>query len=195
MENKNESSFLIPYFESFFKNGLSVQELNIGEKHKRQMEVVLAAWEYYKQNPWVTDFRQFFRQQGCPTKQISQNIQYLEHLKINFRFTSRAEAQNMVDYAARTALQQASAAGDRQDMLKAAAILTKAHQLDKPEVDKEKAKLVALPVVFTPYVEDIDPERVTIEDKKMYDIMRQFGALPDKMEAKIREKNEALQES
>lgn len=190
-----DKGFLEPYIESFFKNGVSIGELQIGTKHKEQMEAIIGAWEYYKNNPWVTDLRPYFRQRGCPTSQIAKNIQYVEYIKNTYRFTTRVEAQNMVDYAVRTALQQASAAGDRQDMLKAAAILTKAHQLDKPEVDKERAKLASLPIVFTPYVEDIDPERVTIEDKKMYDIMRHFGALPDKMEEKIKEKTEAMKDS
>lgn len=188
------SQFLIPYIDSFFRNGVCIAELGIGDRHKHQMEVVIGAWEYYKNNPWTTDLRPYFRQRGCPAKQIQQNIQYIEHIKNNYRFTTRAEAQNMVDYAARTALQQAAAAGDRQDMIKAAALLTKAHQLDKPEADKTKVSLANLPLVFTVDVKDIDPERINIEDDEMYKIMQKYGALPDKIEQKILDKAEEMKE-
>jgi len=189
-ENKD---FLVPFFDSYFVNGICVKELEIGAKHKQQMEVVLRAWEYYKSNPWVTDMRKYFKQMGCPVSQVSQNLMYFEHIKNNYRLTTRAEAQNMVDYAARTALQQAAAAGDRQDLIKAANTLIKAHQLDKPAPLNDMSRNVAaLDVVLTPYVEEIDSERKTVEDKTMLDILNQYGGSEDKTASKIARKVEDM---
>ena len=183
-----------PYIDTYFRNGIDVNEMSACDTAKQHLRNVLRAWRYLKANPWATndDMRQFFHYAGVATKYISDYIQSLEYIKNTYSATTRAEAQMMADYAARTALKQAAEAGDRQDLIKAGNLLTKIHQLDKPEADKERARLTALPVVFTPYVEDIDAERKTIDDTRLLSIMHRFGVDLDSMEEKIREKRESM---
>lgn len=183
------------YIDLYFQHGVDIECMSATIPQKRHLhDVIDRGWKYLSANPWATndDMRKFFKYCNVPAKLISEYLQCIDYIKLNYSATSRVDAQMMADYAARTALKQAAEAGDRQDLIRAGNLLTKLHQLDKPESDKEKARLTALPIVFTPYVEDIDTERKTISDSKLLSIMHRFGVQPDAMEEKIREKRENM---
>lgn len=179
---------LIPYLDSYYKNGLAVEDLDLSDQRKKILKMIINAFEFYQQNPWFTDTRKFFKECGLSRTMACCYAKYVEYLKNSYSTLTTAEAKNMVDYAAKTAMRSAAAAGDRHGMIKAADLLVKAHQLDKPEAEHDGKQARPLDIIFTPRVESIDPERHTIEDKQMRAILSKYGGVEDKTEIAIEEK-------
>jgi hypothetical protein len=100
-----------------------------------------------------------------------------------------------VDWAAQKVLRDAAAVNDRKGMLDAAKVIGKYNQLDKPAPEQEDKQIRPHDIVYTPYVEVIDPDRHTVKDMELLKIMKQWDAKIDDQEQRIAQKVEALHQS
>ena len=102
-------------------------------------------------------------------------------------------ALDLVNWTAKKNIRDSAAVNDRAGMDRAAALLIRANQLDKPAPEDAERSAPPLPTVFTPMVEHIDPDRQTMDDKKLIEIMGEFGAMRDAQELSIERKLKELE--
>lgn len=192
-DNEEKQYKLIPYVDSYFRNGICLEDLSLNESERQQMKIVLKAFDIYKTTPWFDNFRKFFVECGCSQRMVRINLMLLNYIKENYSGTTRCDARNMFDFAVKTALQSAASAGDRAALIRAGQLMMKGYKLDQPDPEDDEARRVSrLDFVFTPKVEAVDPERKTVDDKSMRAILKKYGGVQDKMQESIDEKVERL---
>lgn len=179
---------------SYFKNGIPISDLHISSPQKKQLDILIKAWDFYQQNPWSTpaQMRAFFKSLGRSATQISSSqngdLAYFQYIKENFSPYTKQDLTQVATFGAMQAMKQASMAGDRQDQLKAAALLDRIASRIPDASDDPMKNMTPTDIVFTPFIEDISPEYQTIEDTKLLEILRKEGGITDAMEDKIRDK-------
>lgn len=187
---------LTPLIQSHFLNGIPPKELTDSVSVQRRLADLFSLFEMYHENPCMDVTKALkFKFHHTP-REIVEDLVYFEMMRSSFSRMTRQKAQDLVNWSAEKVMRDAAAVNDRKGMLDAAKVLVKANQLDKPAPDSDDAKnMRQLDIVFTPYVEVIDPDRKTIEDKKLLKIMKQYDAHIDTQEEKIEEKLQEIEKS
>ena len=186
------STDLTPLIQSHFLNGVPATELTDMKNAQKRLNDLFQVFDMYNENP-LMDVPQALKWKFHHSpKQITEDMVYFEYIRSNFCRMTRQKAQDIVNWTAEKVIRDSAAVNDRKGMLDGAKVLGKYTQLDKPEPDKEDKVIRPLEVVYTPYVEVLDPDRNTIEDKLLLSIMKEFNAHIDAQEKRIAEKLEEL---
>ena len=186
------STDLTPLIQSHFLNGVPAMELTEYKNEQKRLNDLFQLYDMYCSNP-LMDVEQALRWHFKHSpQQIVEDMVYFKFIRSNFSRMTRQKAQDIVNWTAEKVIRDAAAVNDRKGMLDGAKVLGKYMQLDKPEPEKEDKVIRPLEVVYTPYVEILDPDRKTIEDKKLLGIMKDFDAHIDVQEERIAEKLEEL---
>ena len=185
---------LAPLIKSHFLNGIPPTELSDCKSEQKRLADLFALYEMYHENPCIDVAKLLkFKFHHSP-RQITEDLIYFDMMCSSFSRMNRQKAQDLVNWSAEKVMRDAAAVNDRKGMLDAAKVLVKANQLDKPAPDTDDAKnMRKFDVVFTPFVEVIDPDRKTIADKQLQKIMKQYDAHIDTQEEQIEEKLQKIQ--
>ena len=183
---------LTPLIQSHYLNGIPAVELTEYKNEQKRLNDLFSLYDMYSENPCMDVVQALKWKFHHSPKQITEDMVYFEFIRTNFCRMTRQKALDMVNWSAEKVMRDAAAVNDRKGMLDAAKVLTRANQLEKPEPDKEDKVIRPLEVVYTPYVEVLDPDRKTIEDKQLLSIMKEFNAHIDAQEERIAEKLEEL---
>lgn len=185
---------LTTLIQSHFLNGIPPTELSKSKSEQKRLADLFALFEMYHENPCIDVPKLLkFKFHHSPS-QITEDLIYFELMRSSFSRMNRQKAQDLVNWSAEKVMRDAAAVNDRKGMLDAAKVLVKANQLDKPAPDTDDAKnMRKFDVVFTPFVEVIDPDRKTIADKQLQKIMKQYDAHIDTQEEQIEEKLQKIQ--
>lgn len=188
-----KDSDYIPLLRSHYINNIPPAELTSNALMQSLLADIFRAAEAYKLNPFL-DLMWYCQKKLQRSYGTARQIRhYVEYIDTNFSTPTRKELQNKALFLADSVAQQALAAGDRQDQIKAAALYVKIGQLDKPEQEHTDPRVLApTDIVYTPYIEDVSTEHHTIEDEELRRILLEEGGITDAMEDKIHEKVELL---
>lgn len=188
-----KDSDYIPLIRSHYINNIPPAELTSNALMQSLLADIFRAAEAYKLNPFL-DLMWYCQKKLQRSYGTARQIRhYVEYIDTNFSTPTRKELQNKALFLADSVAQQALAAGDRQDQIKAAALYVKIGQLDKPEQEHTDPRVLApTDIVYTPYIEDVSTEHHTIEDEELRRILLEEGGITDAMEDKIHEKVELL---
>lgn len=188
-----KDSDYIPLIRSHYINNIPPAELTSNATMQSLLADIFRAAEAYKLNPFL-DLMWYCQKKLQRSYGTARQIRhYVEYIDTNFSTPTRKELQNKALFLADSVAQQALAAGDRQDQIKAAALYVKIGQLDKPEQEHTDPRVLApTDIVYTPYIEDVSTEHHTIEDEELRRILLEEGGITDAMEDKIHEKVELL---
>lgn len=189
-----KDSDYIPLIRSHYINNIPPAELTSNATMQSLLADIFRAAEAYKLNPFL-DLMWYCQKKLQRSYGTARQIRhYVEYIDTNFSTPTRKELQNKALFLADSVAQQALAAGDRQDQIKAAALYVKIGQLDKPEQESDKRQVFApTDIVFTPHIEDTGTDLRTIEDEELKRILREEGGIIDAMEENIDKKVEILQ--
>lgn len=186
------STDLIPLIQSHFLNGIPATELTEYKNEQKRLNDLFLLFDMYNENPCM-DVEQALKWKFHHSpKQITKDMVYFEFIRTNFTRTTRQKVKDITNWTFEKAIRDSWAVNDRKGAVDAAKSFAKYNQLDKPESEVEERQFKPLDRIFTPYVEVLDPDRQTIEDKKLLGIMDEFGAHIDDREKKIAEKLEEL---
>lgn len=186
------STDLTPLIQSHFLNGIPATELTEYKNEQKRLNDLFKLFDMYNENPCMDVASALRWKFHHSPKQITEDMVYFKFIQTNFCRMTRQKAQDIVNWTAEKVIRDAAAVNDRKGMLDGAKVLGKYMQLDKPEPEKDDKVIRPLEVVYTPYVEILDPDRQTIEDKKLLGIMKEFDAHIDVQEERIAEKLEEL---
>lgn len=186
---------LTKLIHSHFTNGIPAQELTDNRNEQKRLNDLFLLYDAYCENPCM-DAASFLKYKCHHSpKQIIEDLVYFEFIRTSFTRMTRQKAQDLVDWAAQKVLRDAAAVNDRKGMLDAAKVIGKYNQLDKPAPEQEDKQIRPHDIVYTPYVEVIDPDRHTVKDMELLKIMKQWDAKIDDQEQRIAQKVEALHQS
>lgn len=186
---------LTKFIDSHFLNGIPATELTTSERARKRLNDLFSLYDMYNENPCM-DVAQCLKWKfkHSPTM-IAEDMVYFEYIRSRYVRMTRQRAKDLVNWASEKVMRDAAAVNDRKGMLDAAKVLTRANQLDKPEPEVEDKRILPQPMVYTPFVEVLDPDRQTIKDKKLLSIMREWNAHIDEHDEKIQQKVEAMRSS
>jgi hypothetical protein len=183
---------LTPLIQSHYLNGVPTNELTDKVREQKRLNDLFSLFDMYHENPCM-DIRAAlkYRFRHNPAE-IAEDMTYFEMMRTRFTRMTRQQALDMVNWAAQRNMMDAAAVNDRNGIDKAARLLIKANQLDKPAVETQETQIKPMQVIYTPYIEVVDPDRHTIKDKQLKKIMQQYDADMDEREIMIDEKLEAM---
>lgn len=184
---------LTPYIHTHFLHGVPASELSDLANVQRRLNHLFVVFDMYHENPCIDVAAVFKYKFRHNQREIMEDMRYF-HMMINtFTRTTRQMALDLVNWTAKKNIRDSAAVNDRAGMDRAAALLIRANQLDKPAPEDAERSAPPLPTVFTPMVEHIDPDRQTMDDKKLIEIMGEFGAMRDAQELSIERKLKELE--
>lgn len=186
---------LTPLIQSHFINGIPAQELTDNKNEQKRLNDLFVLYDAYCENPCIDESSYLKYKCHHSPKQIKEDLVYFEFIRTTFTRMTRQKAQDLVDWAAEKVLRDSAAVNDRKGMLDAAKVLGKYNQLDKPAPEQEDKRFRPHDLVYTPYIEVVDPDRHTVKDKELLKIMKQWDARLDDQEQRIAEKVAVLHES
>lgn len=186
---------LTPLIQSHFINGVPTTELTDKAKEQKRLNDLFVLFDMYHENPCMDLQKALKYKFKHSPKEIQEDLGYFEMMRTRFTRTTRQHALDMVNWAARKNLMDAAAVNDRNGMDKAARLIIKVNQLDRPEAEVQDTQLKPLQIVYTPYIEVIDPDRHTIKDKQLKELMRKYNAHIDTREELIDEKLEQMKKA
>lgn len=186
---------LTKLIHSHFTNGIPAQELTDNRNEQKRLNDLFLLYDAYCENPCMNVAS--FLKYKChhSPKQIIEDLVYFEFIRSTFTRMTRQKAQDLVDWAAQKVLRDAAAVNDRKGMLDAAKVIGKYNQLDKPAPEQEDKSFRPHEIVYTPFIEVADPDRHTIKDKELLQIMHQWDARIDDQEQRIALKVASLHQS
>lgn len=192
---ERERRDLTPYIHSHYLNGIPSSEMTQSPQIRRRLDDLFKLYDMYIENP-LMNIKQCLKWHfKHDDRMIKEDEVYFDYIRTNFQRMTRQKAIDLVNWSAEKVMRDAAATNDKKGMLDASKVLIKVNQLDKPEPEVEDKSLRPQSWVYTPYVEVLDPDRKTIKDKGLLQIMKQYDAHIDKREEMILEKVEAMKNS
>jgi hypothetical protein len=128
-------------------------------------------------------------------KQYERDKHYVKFIfDLQYVDTDRRHAKYVADHYAKKLIQIGESTGDWKPIDKGLKHYETIHGLDRDAPDIDPTKNTAdLPVVFTPNVSDIDPDRKRVSDDERRKLFEQYGATEDQISSFIdREKERIL---
>ena len=183
---------ILPQITQYFTNGIPPADMKMRPEQRRQLQVLISAYEFYKQNPWQTNMRPVFKRLGRTPDQIPQDLAYFNYIKDHFVEYSKSDLQRMATFGAVSALQDAASLGDPDKKIKAAALIDRIASRIPDAVDQAKDFVSPTDIVYTPYIEDVNPDYHTVEDEEVLKILREEGGIVDTVEQKILDQTQSL---
>lgn len=183
---------LTPFIYSHYINGIPAKELVDSLNAQNRLNDLFSLYDMYSENPCMDVVQCLKCKFKHSTSQIAEDLVYFEYIRTNFTRMTKQRARDLVNWGAEKVMRDAAAVNDRKGIIDAAKVLATANQLDKPEQDSIDKSIRPLEYVYTPYVEHIDSDRKTIDDKKLLQAMRKYDAHIDVQEERILAKVEKM---
>lgn len=171
-----------------FEKGVPISDLQLRNDQKRRLARVDHVYWQWLKNPFSVDYRALFRQlvkgkfsdPASETHAAQKDIQLFEYIKDTVSPLSRNEARLKVKFAAEKAIQIGNETDNVQALTKGGDLLYKVAGLDKPEDNSTDINKVSfLPSVVVTNVQEVDKDRVNIDDEESKRIAAKYGAYVD----------------
>lgn len=131
---------------------------------------------------------------GRSPKQAERDRVYVDFIfNLQYADTDRRKAKYVADHYAKKLIRIGEQTGDWKPIDKGLKHYELIHGLDRDAPDTDPTKNTAeLPVVFTPNISDIDPDRKRISDEERRKLLEQYGATEDQMSSVVEREKERI---
>lgn len=182
--------------EAYYTKGIPPHELTDNIREQRRLRDLFNLFEMYRQNPCINLTHCLLHKFHHGLRLIPEDLAYFEYIRTTFAPISRRQKQDIVNFAVESALQDAIQVGDRGDMLKAASLIIKVNQLDKPQQEESVVKNTAtLPIFLVASPKTVTQDAIEYTDDELERQIKLFGAHQNQYKQRIAEKRREMDDA